>query len=309
MVDGGPAHGCRALDLRVAGGVDLRVLPDRGLDLGAAWFRGVPLAWISAVGEAGPLGTPREADWVTRFGGGLLTTCGLRNVGAPAEGHGLHGAYSHQRASDVHADRLLGEDGHAELVVSGVVDEHDGLTGHLRLERRVATRTGEGRVEITDRVTNLGGTAEPAPMLYHVNLGAPLWDEPATLSVTGDDVVSRDDDARAGLHRWSRPPEPDGAAPEQVFEHRLSPDPSGWARAAVSNPGLGLRLEVAWDAGPMPRCHQWLHPALGVLGIEPANCGVLGRAAERAAGTLPKLGPGETRVSRLRITLAREPSA
>ena len=32
--------GSRAVDLRVWDGIDLRLLPDRGLDIGAAWFRG-----------------------------------------------------------------------------------------------------------------------------------------------------------------------------------------------------------------------------------------------------------------------------
>jgi hypothetical protein len=62
----------------------------------------VPLAWVSAVGERGPLGGRlRDDDWLRGFGGGLVATCGLRNVGAPSEGHGLHGEISHQPARDV----------------------------------------------------------------------------------------------------------------------------------------------------------------------------------------------------------------
>lgn len=299
----GPAHGCRAVDLRVAGGVHLRVLPDRGLDLGAAWFAGLPLAWVSAVGESAPLGVPRDGDWLLAFGGGLVTTCGLRNVGRPSEGHGQHGAVSHQRARDVRTERRIAGDGQAELSVTGTVDETAGLTGHLRLERRVTTRTGAGLVELTDTVTNLGGGAEPAPLLYHVNLGAPLWDAGASLSVTAGEVVPRDDDARAGLASWSEPPRPDAAGPERVFEHRLEPDPDGRASATVANPAAGLRLRLSWDTAALPRCHQWVHPALGVLGVEPANCSVLGRAADRAAGTLPVLEPGETRTTGLRIVV------
>lgn len=44
----------RAIDLQVTGGLSLRLLPDRGLDVGAAWFDGIPLAWISRVGEVSP---------------------------------------------------------------------------------------------------------------------------------------------------------------------------------------------------------------------------------------------------------------
>ena len=38
-----------------------------------------------------------------------------------------------------------------------------------------------------------------------------------------------------------------------------------------------------------------------MLGLEPANCSVLGRAADRAAGRLPVLEPGEERVTRLEV--------
>ena len=39
---------------------------------------------------------PEGEDWRTSWGGGLVTTCGLRNVGAPSEGYGLHGEISQQ---------------------------------------------------------------------------------------------------------------------------------------------------------------------------------------------------------------------
>jgi len=106
-MSGGAAHGCRALELRVMGGIDLRLLPDRGLDIGAAWFAGIPLGWISAVGETGPLSALQGSAWLDAFGGGLLVTCGLRNVGAPSEGHGLHGRYSHLPARNVLVTRTV----------------------------------------------------------------------------------------------------------------------------------------------------------------------------------------------------------
>ena len=100
--------GWRALDLRAWDGIDARLLPDRGLDCFGAWYRGVPLAWVSAVGERGPLGGRlRDDDWLLGFGGGLVATCGLRNVGAPSEGHGLHGEISHQPAREVRVARWV----------------------------------------------------------------------------------------------------------------------------------------------------------------------------------------------------------
>jgi Domain of unknown function (DUF4432) len=79
-----------ALDVRAYRGFEMRIHPSRGLDIGAAWFRGFPIGWISAVGEGG---AEEAEDWRDAWGGGLLTTCGLDNVGAPSEGIGLHGTY------------------------------------------------------------------------------------------------------------------------------------------------------------------------------------------------------------------------
>ena len=68
----------------------------------------------------------------------------------------------------------------------------------------------------------------------------------------------------------------------------------------------GWRLLLRWEAASLPRFHQWVHPAPGIaaLGLEPANCSVLGRAADRAAGRLPVLEPGEERVTRLEVRVA-----
>ena len=52
-----------------------------------------------------------------------------------------------------------------------------------------------------------------------------------------------------------------------------------------------------------PRLWQWIEPTLGVIGIEPANCSLLGRAHDRAEGRLPELAPGETRDSTLEIAV------
>jgi hypothetical protein len=301
VVADGPAAGCRAIDLRVLGGIDVRVLPDRGLDLGAAWYRGVPLAWISSIGER-PALAPAELQghrWRTAFGGGLMTTCGLANVGAPSEGHGLHGAYSHQPARSVEVQRTA-----AGLTVRGVV-----LDGDLELQRTITTSVGAGEVRVVDVVRNRGSAIVPAPILYHVNLGAPLWSPPARLSVGATEQAEpapRDHDAALHLRGWDRAPGVVPGAVERVYEHRVTRAPDGWAQALVHSPALGLTLTLSWDAETLPRLHQWVHPApgMGVLGLEPANCSVLGRAADRAQGRLPVLAPGAQRRTSIAIQVA-----
>ena len=92
-----------------------------------------------------------------------------------------------------------------------------------------------------------------------------------------------------------------------MFEHEVTPGGDGWCSATVRNPLLGLEVEVRWDSSTLPRMWQWVHPApgLGVLGIEPANCSVLGVAHDRAEGRLPQLEPGEERRTQLQVRARR----
>jgi hypothetical protein len=305
-VGDGPAAGCRAVDLRVAGGIDIRILPDRGFDIGQAWFGGLPLAWISSVGESAPLSAPAGTDWLGAFGGGLVTTCGLRNVGPPSEGHGMHGRFSHLQASDVQVHREE-EGNEVVLTAAASIEEADPDGGRLRVERTIRTRTSRGLLEVADVTANLGPVTEPAPILYHVNVGVPMYDQDARLEMDSVEVLPRDADAERGLSSWMTPGPPREEAREMVFEHLLRPDPSGWGWAALTNPAVGVRLVLQWRRAELPRFHQWLHPgaSMYVLGLEPANCSVLGRGADRAAGTLPVLEPGARRATELRIIVQR----
>jgi hypothetical protein len=297
VVADGRAAGCRAIDLRVEDGITLRLLPDRGLDAGEAWFAGVPLAWASPVGETAAVGR----DWMLSFGGGLVVTCGLRNVGVPSEGVGQHGDFTFERAVVEAVEHRAGD----VLEVRGRVTEVSALGHHLELRRTWRTRAGEGLVELEDVLVNHGRETEPALQLYHVNLGPPLWAEGAELALDARATRPRDADAAPFADSWQHAPGIVEGASERVFEHDVEPAPDGWCSATVRN--AGLEAELRWDAATLPRMWQWVHPApgLGVLGLEPANCSVLGRAHDRAEGRLPELAPGEERRTRLQFRARR----
>jgi hypothetical protein len=302
VVSDGPAGGMRAIDIRVDGGIDLRLLPDRGLDIGNAWALGRSLSWVSGVGERTPIPAPVGFEWGEAFGGGLMVTCGLRNVGMPSEGHGLHGTYSHLKAT-VHSIHhyLTGDGAHVDVRAS--VDDAAAIDHHLRLERTVRTHAARHRLEVEDLTTNLGRSPEPAPILYHFNFGYPLWSGQARLELEAQRTIPRDPASEASLDSWGRPPDVEDTE-ERVLEHEVDPV-NGWCSARLVNEEVGLALTLGWRAAELPRLHQWIHPAPGVyvLGIEPANCSTSGRAHDRAEGRLPVLEPGETRETALYLTV------
>ncbi len=253
-----------AIELR-AGDLELRILPERGLDIGAARFRGETISWTSPLGEL-----PWQGDFARSFGGGLLVTCGLRNVGVPSEGQPQHGWYSSLAARDVQSEQRWTRARMVEAEVPGPTLE---LTREIRLD--------ETGVRIEDTTRNLGREPEPAPLLYHCNF---LWD---AVEIDSDEVLPRDDDARAG--DWRTLGE---LGPERVYEHL------GATRAVVTRGPAAITVRSS-----LPRLWQWIHPDYGVLAIEPANCSVLGRAHDRAEGRLPVLAPGEERVTTLEIAV------
>jgi len=162
------------------------------------------------------------------------------------------------------------------------------------LSRRVVSSVGQGLVRVDDRVVNGSDWTAAAPLLYHVNIGVPLWDDDAYLETDAHEVVPRDAAAAAGLATWDEPPAPGDVGAERVFEHVGA----SWAR--LTSPRLGVELTVR---SSLPRLWQWVDPAIGTyaLAIEPSNCSVLGRAHDIAAGRMPFLDPGEARTSWLTI--------
>jgi hypothetical protein len=75
--------------------------------------------------------------------------------------------------------------------------------------------------------------------------------------------------------------------------------------------GVGIGLAITFNIEMLPNLVQWKMPGQGtyVMGIEPANCLVEGRPAERERGTLVELEPGERRTYDLRFETYWGPDA
>jgi len=312
--DDGPARGVRAFRFRTGSGLSFDVLPDRGMDLSSAEHRGTPLAWLSPNGVVAPsFHEPEGEDWLRSFPGGLLVTCGLRNVGPPGkrEGEvlGLHGRASHIPASGVCHDVSWDQEG-CVLEARGQIREARVFGSNLVLRRRISARAGESRVTIEDEVENEGFEPEPLMVLYHINLGWPLLDETSRLvgpGRTGEPPEPRDEEARKGLKTWDRFAAPTPGFEERAFYHHPTAGIDGMAEARVENHALGLAFSVRFHPEELPEFVQWTMTGEGtyVLGLEPATCRVEGPEAEEAAGRVIRLEPGEIRLHRLEIEVSR----
>lgn len=305
----GSERGVRVADVRTGSGLRFQVTLERGMDIGMAEFRGIPLAWRSPSGDVHPSRfEPEGLGWRRTFPGGLLTGCGLTNAGAPAEDAGeklgLHGRLSHTPAAEVRAStRWEGDACFFDL--EGTMRESTIFGENLLLSRRLRVELGESRIELRDRVRNQAFQPVPLMMLYHINLGWPLLSRSTRLVLDARSVHPRDSDAATGLKRCLEFDDPQPGWREQVFYHDLATDAEGYARVTLLNEELALALLLRYRTKELPRFAEWKMTGEGtyVVGLEPANCRVEGRAAERARGTLRTLGPGEEEEFLLDLTI------
>lgn len=302
----GNTRGVRAVRLRNAAGLDMTVLAERGMSIYDLSFRGTQLAHLSPAGPVHPAFCSNQGlDWLRTWPVGFLTPCGLTNVGSPCRDNGqhcgLHGRIASIPATDLYMAGEWTDEGDYEISVTGTMRENAVFGVNLVLTRRIYTRLGESQFWIDDTVENQG--FEPAPFMFlqHINLGWPLLDEYATLHLPESTTEPRDTAAENGVEECRRFSAPVAGYREQVFYHDCTPDEEGQVQAAVLNrrfdENRGLGVYIQYQKADYPNLVQWkmMREGTYVLGIEPANCRVDGRAAERERGTLQFLQPGEKR--------------
>jgi hypothetical protein len=219
----------------------------------------------------------------------------------------LHGRAHHLPARHVTADGRWTGDTY-EIKVGGRIEEAATFGENMTLTRSIRSMLGENRIHIKDVVENAGFTPTPHMILYHFNFGFPLLGETTRVEFPSRVVQPREPETPVeGYDRWDTP---QADYLERVYYHQDLDEKDGWAAATIRNPqfplatGAGtvpLAVRLSWATENLPRLVQWKMAGAGthVLGIEPANCYVEGRAVERERGTLVVLEPGESRTYEL----------
>jgi hypothetical protein len=297
----GEEAGVRIAEVRSGSGLRFQISLDRGMDISVAEYKGMSLAWRSPQGDVHPSHfDPKGYGWLKSFPGGLMTGCGLTSAGAPSvdagEELGIHGRLSNLCASNIQVKTEWDGD-QCVFKVGGAMRESAPFGDNIVLNRTIKVELGKSIITVHDQVANKGFKRSPLMMLYHINLGWPLLDDGADLHLNARSMKPRDAEAEKGAASATRIPSPVSGFKEQVFYHELIADNDGFASAMLENRKLGLGLFVHYRQKELPRFIQWKMVAEGeyVLGFEPANCLVEGRAKERERGTLQFLEPGEER--------------
>lgn len=299
----GVSRGIRAVDIKSPCGLDMTVLLDRAMDISYLSYKSIPIGWKSATRETSAVYyESRGFELLRTFYGGLLTTCGLTNMGFPSvdEGEelGLHGRISNISGENVCYDGRWKDDRYV-MQVTGKVREAKVFGDKLQLERKITTWMDVPKIVIEDTVENIGFIKSPLMILYHVNIGYPVLDSSSTLLEPEAKVTPRDKEAEKGLDNFSNFSEPITGFKEQVYFHDIEKDSKGNANVAIVNEkfdnGKGIGIWLKYSKNTLPHLIQWKMMGEGeyVCGIEPANSLVRGRKIEREEKTLKFIEPGE----------------
>lgn len=318
LIEGAEA-GVELIQVRTGSGLTYYVSPMRGLDISLTEFGGIPISWQSTNGDVHPAYFDANGlEWLRSAVGGLLMTCGLRQVGSPGqdrgEALGLHGRIHHTPARLVWNQGDWVDDEY-EIMIRGIIEETRIFGEYLRLTREIRSRLGQNTIHIKDRVENIGFEPTPLMLLYHFNFGFPLMSEQTKILFPSNRVVPREVETPLdGFDEWQAPAI---GYQERVYYHEnIVTDSShkGWATAVIQNPKFPIAaggscdfsVHLSWTTENLPRLVQWKMPGAGVhvLGIEPANCYVAGRAKERERGTLVILEPAQSLSYELKLEIS-----
>lgn len=294
----GRAKGVSTFCAHNAAGLDFSVLIDRGFDIGNVRVKGSLVNYISAAGVTHPaFFQPEGTGWLRSFGGGLLTTCGYLQAGEPCEEGGellgLHG-----RIANLPTDHVCSEvrrEG-ARVVGSmrGIVREACHQKENLIRVRTIWFEDRINTIHVHDEVTNFACSSSPFMVIYHFNFGFPFLRETARLYLPLEQSAGWDAYSAGRTEKFGSFPPPEEDAREILLLHNLKADGAGNTTLLLANETLGV--QISYNTKELPRLAQWKLPRRNdyILGIEPCNNHLRGRAWERENGTLRMIEPGET---------------
>ncbi|MCL4831763.1 MAG: aldose 1-epimerase family protein [Caldilineaceae bacterium] len=306
----GIERGADLIEVFDASGLCFSVLPGRALDIASAHYKGISLCFRSNTGDVGPSFYEAQGyGWLRGFFGGLTTTCGLTFTGHPEvdpevenEPLGLHGRLAFLPAKNVAVEN--GWEGEEYITrIRGQMREALVFGTNLELRREIVTVLGEKRLRIHDRIENLGVDPSPLMFVYHTNPGFPLLDGGSRVLIHSTLTTEWLADAEVGPEVYSTVQRPQETPGDAVFVHRPLADGEGNVHVGLINDALATGMYWKYPLAEMPLLNQWQHFHRGtyVMGIEPGNASMLGRAWNRKHGYLQQIQPGEVREFHLEI--------
>ena len=304
----GRSRGMKAFDVK-NGPLSFQVLADKCMDIGSISFKGININFLSKPGLQGRNHYDTNGQEALRsIMGGFFFTAGLENICAPYTSNGkdypMHGRIRTTPAEQVSHDCRWEGDQYV-LSLRGEMREAELFGENLVLRREYRTEYGTKTLTMTDEIENQSFRNEPLMILYHINMGYPFLDEGTKLYIPTRSVTPRDKEAEGHEDLYDVMEAPKDNEPEYVFIHDVVRSAEGKVPVAVVNENLQIGLLIEYTAENLPYFMEWKSIASGdyVIGLEPANSSVYGRAYHEKQNSLHMLEPFQKECNTLSFTL------
>lgn len=229
----------------------------KALDIMQLWHEGQNVSFVSKNAF-----TAREIDFLNRFEGGMMYTCGLDCMGR-REGHILHGTHHNQNAEIIHAE--CNEEG---ITVEAVIRETALFGQNLVFRRKVFTAINSGDLSVEDSVENAGYTDAEYGILYHINVGYPMLDEGAKIVCDCEKIDSRTEFATNNIKDAFVMSDSVPGQDEMCYYLTLKKP-----EISLVNEKIGKTFTVSYSKETLPYFLEWKSMASGdyALGLEPTT--------------------------------------
>lgn len=315
ILDNGIERGNRIAWFNTGSGLRYKVILDRAMDIGEAFFDSYSLSWLSHSGFTAPRPDANKGlEWLRSFGGGLLTTCGLSHYGTPEddsiEPKGLHGRISNIPAQieSIIQPNCLNNTG--EMSVTGIIKETKVYGPNIEIRRTIKSYLGVNKIEITDNISNCGNTKIPIMLLYHCNFGWPLVDEGTDIIYKGK-CISRDSDMNKAIfngksfRKCLAPQKTHCGTGEFCFFIKPKSDRKSVCHAGLVNRKIGIALKMTYKKEQFPLLTNWQHFGMGeyVCALEPGTKNISHTNNNIQEESFIFLKPSETKIFTLCIEI------
>lgn len=304
----GRSNGLRAFEVKNEA-MSYTVLADKCLDVGQFSYKGMNFNFLSKPGLQGRNHYDTNGEEALHsIMGGLFFTAGLENICAPYSSNGkdypMHGRIRTTPAEHLCSDASWQGDDYV-LTVSGEMREAELFGENMVLRRKIETKLGSKTMVLTDEIENESYRSEPLMLLYHINIGYPLLDEGTKLYIPTKKVTPRDDESAGHESEYDVMDAPKDNEPEYVFIHEAVANKDGNVVVGVVNEEQKIGLKLEFSQKYLPYFMEWKSTASGdyVIGLEPSNSFVYGRAYCEKNNTIHMLGSFEKETNVLKFTV------
>lgn len=315
-LDQGPGKSVTIVWINTGSGLRYKVVIDHAMDIVDAFFNQHSLTWLSGAGITKPgTGTENGNGWLTRWSGGLVTTCGLTHTGAAesddSSERGLHGKINNipaQIESIIQPDILAGKN---QMSITGFVNQVDALGSNIRLRRTISSTVGKPSIKIKDVVTNRSSTPVPHMILYHCNFGWPLVAPGSDIVFNGSyqpmqgqgnkEIFNSKNDFR----KCAKPRDENEKGFQGCAIINLKADNKGYCLTGICNKKLSLGLAMKYKKRQLPVLTNWQLWKKGdyITALEPGTNGPIGQNAAKQQKELIYLQPGKSRTYEIEFTV------